>query len=62
MTGSGKRDIFAHFFQNRVIGTAGKSKPSAIKCTAHFVIKVTHCRIMAVNVHCKSSRKRIEVQ
>ena len=31
------------YFQNRVIGTTGLSKLSAIKCTTRFVVKVTCC-------------------
>ena len=37
-------------FQNRVIGTTGLSKLSAIKCTTRFVVKVTCCGVMAVSV------------
>ena len=38
------------YFQNRVIGTKGLSKLSAIKCTTCFVVKVTFCGVMAVSV------------
>ena len=38
------------YFQNRVIGTPGLSKLSAIKCTTRFVVKVTFCGVMVVSV------------
>ena len=53
------------YFQNRVIGTTGLSKLSAIKCTTRFVVKVTCCGVMTVSIQSflftqrsKSSRKR----
>ena len=53
------------YFQNRVFGTTGLSKLSAIKCTTHFVVKVTCCGVMDVSIQSflftqrsKSSRKR----
>ena len=53
------------YFQNRVIGTTGLSKLSAIKCTTRSVVKVTCCGVMTVSIQSflftqrsKSSRKR----
>ena len=60
-----KKGHIRAYFQNRVIGTAGLSKLSAIKCTTRFVVKVTCCGVMAESVHSflftqrsNSSRKR----
>ena len=53
------------YFKNRVIGTTGLSKLSAIKCTTRFVVKVNRCGVMVVSVQSflftqrsKRSRKR----
>ena len=44
MIGSEKRDIFAHIFKIELLAP---HKLSAIKCTTHFVVKVTCCGVMA---------------
>ena len=49
-------------FKNRVIGTAGLSKPTAIKSINRSVVKVTRCSVIALSVHSflftEGSRKR----
>ena len=41
--------------QNRVIGTEVRSNTKAITCGIFFVVKVTRCGVLAVNVQLHSS-------
>ena len=50
MTVPGKRDQVAHFYQNRVIAIAGKSRLLATKCATYLVMKAKCSGVIAVSV------------